>query len=126
MSVQSDLHGALAPLVAAGRMHPVVLPEDLKFEAGPAIIYAVESSKADPDSATLCDALGLLPHQIWIGLVGVDYDALWTLRGQCLTALAGLASAGFSVEMAGRDGPFNQEHQTFLVEIVVVARRALA
>lgn len=125
MSVQTDLHGALSPLVAAGRVHPVVFPEDLKFEAGPAILYVVDDSKIDPDTVTLCDALGLVPHTLWIGLVGLDYNALWALRDQCLTALAGLSAAGFAVAMAGRDGPFNAEHQTYLVEIKAVARRAI-
>lgn len=124
MSVQGDLATALQGLVA-GRMKPVVLPDAADyFDAGPAIVYQIDDSKIDGEGVSMCDSLGLVPHLIAIGLVGRDYEALWTLRDAVLPIVAALP--GFSIEMAGRDGPYSDQHKCFLVEITVLARRAIA
>ena len=129
MSIQTELRAALAPLfpgVPTGqpaRVFPVVFPEEYKFEAGPGALFEIADSAIDGEGVSLCDALGLIPHKVMVGIVGLDYDVCWSLRNSALPLLAALQGA--TVTMAGRDGSYNETYRTFVIEIELEVRRAL-
>lgn len=130
MSIQSELVGALSALVPGvpsgepARIHPVLFPESYRFEDGASIIYMVDDSAVDGEGVSMCDALGLIAHKVLVGIVSTKYAECWTLRNQALPLIAALP--GVSINVAGRDGAYNEAYRTFLVEIEFVARRQLA
>lgn len=130
MSALTDIVAALRPLVtlASGdRVFPVVIPEEIDFDDGPAIQFEVIGRPTTENGTqSLCgglDGLGLVPMHVRILIAGRDYATLWALCDQALSAL--LAVQGVRVDMAGRDLDFNFEHRCFAVEILATCERAI-
>jgi len=85
-NLEVSLFNALGPVVA-GRVHPVVVPQDATF---PCIRYALASGTRP---ASLCGDAGLMYSDVQIDIYAREFSEVRALREQVITAMQGFPLA---------------------------------